>query len=350
MAKLLEQGGFGCVYYPGLKCKEEKRSVSSKYVTKLVVNDFNAKNELYVGSTIIKIKDYLLHFLPSIDSCYINIGNLDESIINTCKIINHRVTDYLLLIIPYISNIEFARLFENEYTNNKYILLIFMDSYLYLLNSINKLIHNNIVHFDIKIDNVLYGKISHIPLFIDFGISIPMNKISQNNVTEYFYIYAPDNDVWPLEVHVINFLLHKSPYLNNENIYRIVDDVMQKHRALNNFSSEFVYKYRNMFYLYLKKFENFSKYEIINKLLTYYKTWDAYSLSVLYLRIMSHIFRNGFIKSQLTINLSQYLLINISPDPQKRLPLNTAKEMFEKIYYTNESLSQYKSLITSLSL
>ena len=153
-----------------------------------------------------------------------------------------------------------------------------METYKYLLYSILKLINAGIIHFDIKIDNILYGKINNLPFIIDFGIAIPFNKISNKLIKEYFYRYSPDNDVWPLEVHVINFLLHKNDELNDANIQLIVDDVMKSNRVLNNCSDEFRIKYKNMFYLYLKKYENYPKYDIINQFLKYYKTWDSYSL------------------------------------------------------------------------
>ena len=347
MSNLLSQGGFGCAYYPGLNCKDGKKKDNTKLVTKLVVLDFNAQNEIYIGSLIQKINEFLLYFLPTIGNCKVNIASVDEKLIEKCKIVKqYHNYEYLLLKIPYIKNIEFARLFERNYTNNKHILLIYMDSYIYLINSISHLINKNIVHFDIKIDNILYGNISNIPLLIDFGISIPISKISGKNINEYFYVYAPENDVWPLEVHVINFLLHKDDKLNDKNIIRIVDDIINNHRSLNNFSHEFRDQYKKMFYKFLKKYETFSQYEIINQFLKFYKTWDSYSLSVLYLRIFSHIFRNGYINNELIIRISQHLLINISPDPSKRYSIENSKSQFEKIYYSNESIQQYLHLIS----
>ena len=43
MSKLLSQGGFGCVYYPGITCNGETDK-DKKYVTKLQRRDFNADN------------------------------------------------------------------------------------------------------------------------------------------------------------------------------------------------------------------------------------------------------------------------------------------------------------------
>ena len=100
-----------------------------------------------------------------------------------------------------------------------------------------------------------------------------------------------------------------------------------------------------MFYKFLKKYQDLPKYEIINRFLKFYKTWDSYSLSVLYLRIFSHMFRKGFINNELIIRISQHLLINISPDPSKRYTVENSKSQFEKIYYSNESIQQYLHLI-----
>ena len=41
MSTLISQGGFGCIYYPGLKCSGDK-SNDKEYVSKLQKKDFNA--------------------------------------------------------------------------------------------------------------------------------------------------------------------------------------------------------------------------------------------------------------------------------------------------------------------
>ena len=43
MSNLLSQGGFGCVYYPGIKCNG-KTNTNKSIITKLQKNDFNASN------------------------------------------------------------------------------------------------------------------------------------------------------------------------------------------------------------------------------------------------------------------------------------------------------------------
>ena len=73
MTNLLSQGGFGCVYYPGLKCDNAKNIKSDKkYVTKLQRKNFTSMNESNIGQIIKEIKNYDYFFLPVISQCPIN--------------------------------------------------------------------------------------------------------------------------------------------------------------------------------------------------------------------------------------------------------------------------------------
>ena len=61
MSKLLSQGGFGCVYHPGIKCDGSKDK--KKYVSKLQINDYTAVNEVQIGKLIKSIPNYNLFFI-----------------------------------------------------------------------------------------------------------------------------------------------------------------------------------------------------------------------------------------------------------------------------------------------
>ena len=58
MAEMIDQGGFGCIFYPGLNCKSDFTKKSKKIVSKLQHNTFNARNEILIGSKIKEIKEY----------------------------------------------------------------------------------------------------------------------------------------------------------------------------------------------------------------------------------------------------------------------------------------------------
>ena len=65
MSKLLSQGGFGCVYHPGIKCDGKKDK--KKYVSKLQINDYTAFNEVEIGEIIKTIPNYHLFFYQSLN-------------------------------------------------------------------------------------------------------------------------------------------------------------------------------------------------------------------------------------------------------------------------------------------
>ena len=63
-----------------------------------------------------------------------------------------------------------------------------------------------IVHFDLKGQNIIFDLKEFAPIIIDFGLSLPMEKVKNDNLYDYFYVYAPEYYVWPLEVHYLNYL------------------------------------------------------------------------------------------------------------------------------------------------
>ena len=73
MSNLLSQGGYGCVYYPGLNCENEKSKPDKKYVTKLQKKNFNSENEHKISMMVKKIKHYEYFFLPIESQCPINL-------------------------------------------------------------------------------------------------------------------------------------------------------------------------------------------------------------------------------------------------------------------------------------
>ena len=104
MSQLLSQGGFGCVYHPGIKCNGN--TDKKKYVSKLQINDYTAVNEVQIGKVIKTISNYKLFFLPIIDYCKINATELDSELIQKCNTL-HEKTDLVLMKMNYMKNKSF---------------------------------------------------------------------------------------------------------------------------------------------------------------------------------------------------------------------------------------------------
>ena len=71
----------------------------------------------------------------------------------------------------------------------------------------------------------------------------------------------------------------------------------------------------------------------IELILSYWKTFDNYSMSIMYLKFLHYININGFIDNQFIIFFSKLLLRNIDPNPEDRLSLVETLHTFNTFLY-----------------
>lgn len=368
MSNLLSQGGFGCVYYPGLKCDNEndsKKDANKKFVTKLQKKNFTSNNELNIGLTIKKNKYYEFFFLPVVSQCRVNIRaykKKHEDELKECEVIKDEDAKYMLMKIPYVKSKPVVESIFNKTKNKKHIMISLIELYVASLKAIRILIENNIVHFDLKSDNILYDTKNNHTKIIDFGLSIPIKKLNNDNLKDYFYIYAPEYFVWPLEVHVINFLLHD--YNDDKVDKKYIDDISKKisteyvasNKALNLFTKEFRNKYMDLCELQVKKYlkmvakKDSQKEFIIYELIKFNDTWDNYSVSIMILRIIDMLFPNDFVENNFFETFSQLLLYNIHPNPSKRFNVNDSLDKFYELFYLNETIETYIETYKSIDI
>ena len=123
--------------------------------------------------------------------------------------------------IPYIKFINF----DEYFINSKTVLLNIILTYGYLVNSLHLLYKAKIIHYDLKMDNILIH--NNTPIIIDFGISIYYDNINESNYTDYFYVYAPQYYIWPIEVHYLNYLLHVNTEPDEKTLKDIVSEIVE---------------------------------------------------------------------------------------------------------------------------
>lgn len=348
MSKLIEKGGFSSIFYPGYNSKNQELS-NQKLEARLQKITFKSKNEIKISRFIKEIKHYDFFFLPIIKNSSLSLAALKEDNFSKCKILNDKDSKFLLTEIPYVENIPFREIFSYYYNNKKHLLLLFLQCYNYLLISIFKLQQISILHNNLNEDSILICKNTENPLLKDFSHSIPMQDINNLNINKFFYIYKPNYYYqWSIEIHIINFLLHKKDILEKENLEKIIDLYIKNNIIFNFFSNEFRENYKKSCINFFQQFENVEKIIVINSLLKFWKTWDQYSLSILYLKNLTYLFSNGFFESKLIIKFSKLLLINISPDPNKRFTLKETKQNFKDIFLLDDSIQNYLNFINNI--
>ncbi len=357
MSELLSQGGYGCVYHPALTCSGKAES-SKKSVAKLQRKDWAAENEIEIGKLIKKISNYSSFFLPITSSCDIKISSIDDKLVKDCRVIQKRPdADFVLMKMEYLENITFTDYLKSKGETNSHLLLKIVESYNNLASSLGKLVDMNIVHHDLKLDNILIGSNNNLPIIIDFGISLNMKNISETDekLKDYFYVHAPDYYPWSLDIHIINYIVQvrsDGEYgpINFEELKEIADEYCRGNLALDVFSDSFRKAYNEKCYSYLRSLVGKRNNEILRILLNNYKSWDIYALSVIYLRLIGYIFNNKYPKTKFLAEFIQLNLINISPNPNERLSCKDSVKYIDDLISKENSLRDLSKTIKSITI
>lgn len=362
--KLISQGTFGCIFYPAIEC-DGSISKNKKYASKLVKNNKTDLNEYLIGKIIKRIKLYEYYYAPVTNMCSINLAKIDKRERDMCKIIRNRnskgmgmglntsssldsTSSYAIMKIPFIENISIIDYFTHPDTDKKEILTYILYSYDYLLQNIETLNKNGIIHFDLKLSNILIEKSKKIPIIIDFGLSIPLEDIRPETYKKYFYAYSPSYYIWCIEIHIICYLVKVNPILTKDALTGLVDEYVQNNIGLKIFSDTFVRRFRDTAIEYYTKHvvdTGETRDKIIIKLLKYIKTWDSYSLSLMFLCFIQFISLSGFIHNKLIIEFSKVLILNFHPNPEKRLSFDETKKKYNAIFNVDETTQSYKKLL-----
>ena len=327
---LLSKGAYGCVFSPSLDCNG-KEGVKS-LISKIQVNDLTARNEILIGQKLKRIPNFKKYFSPVIESCPINVGQIKTEGVDDCTIITkNEAAKFVNMKIPFVKGMPLIT-YMSENKNNSLIFSSFTNSYIYLLNAIKLLIEQQIVHFDLKGLNIVYNTDNNHPILIDFGQSIPVDIVrTKKNYYDYFYVYAPDYYIWAPEIHLINYLIHVNNEPSNEDLVEIVDEIIKYIPVSKWLSPEFLKNYQKELLKTFKMFIN-KREALIEKLFLFNKTWDNYSLSILYLRFITILFspNNELNHNTFLINLTEVLLQNIHPDPSKRMTVDQTLQRINK--------------------
>ena len=351
---LLSQGGYGCVFSPSVNCKG--RESSEKFISKIQKNDFSAANEIKIGKMIDKNPDSHEFFAPVIKSCPIDISEIKTDGLDDCKIItSHRkIQNFSMMKIRYIHGSVLSS-FITENKNSSMIFSSFVNIYQHLLKGLKILIEEGVVHFDLKGPNIVYDIETEKPVIIDFGLSIPIKElIASEQYYHYFYIYAPDYYVWPLEVHFLNYIENIEEEPTIESIKHLATEFVKKNSAINKLSETFKNNYIKSSIIELKKYLNRSARKVKVEILKSWKTWDNYSVSIMFLRYIDLLFGNDktldtnhYIKFMI-----QILLQNIHPEPNKRISIEKNINMMENFFSDGKiiQLNEFQNLIREISL
>lgn len=348
MSKLIDQGGFGCVFYPGIEC-DGSISKNPKYISKLHKKNYHVVNEYNVGKKVTKIPLYEYYFAPIVNMCNIDIAKIDKRERDMCRVISRTSSGskFVIMKMPYIKNVSLVKYITNPNIDKKEIVTYIMDSYKFLLHSLKMLNSSGVVHFDFKIPNILFEVKTKNPIIIDFGLSLPLNNLGPKTYSKYFYTYNAAYYVWPVDVHIINYVINVNSNLTYEELVVLVDTNVKANPALHIFSEEFVKRYRDLTINTYKKYTNIPGENVVTELVKNCNTWDIYSLSVMFLCLINFISYDGFTDNKLIKEFSELLLLNIHPNAARRLSFDETKKRYKKLFSLDVSVDGYENLLNN---
>ena len=334
-----------------------------KTIKKIVKCDSKMLNELIIGTKIKNMSYYFLYFKPIVSHKIITPIEWDDfflqkeehsaskTSINVSDeydydLLKQQMSDNLHLRIFIEKNSELQKMddFYNFFVKLqekplKELFVNMVGSYKYLLKALLHLSKNNIVYLQLNNETILINHYKQ-PILHDFSYSFfnNFNDVAHDpiHIPEHlFQDYNPYYYFWPLEVHIICFLNTSSSIntLSRTNIEDICKQYIIKNEGLRNLPKEYIQNYYHSCVTWLISLflVNQTREKITNEMIKYSKTWDNFSLSMLFLPMVTILLKktnnNTFLEE-----FTKLLLENIHPNPEKRKNICDSSKHFESLF------------------
>jgi serine/threonine protein kinase len=292
--KLLDEGGYGCVYHPSINC-DGNESNNMKYISKISVENEDILREIKISKLIKSIPNYNYFFAPIETSCPISINKISNDIVGNCTIIKEKkklgISKFLVNDVLFVKGDKLSEFLEKKHKSPNFAKTYYR-IFLHLIEAINLLQKYNLVHYDIKPANIMIDENTEKPLLIDFGITIPINENDIKSNYNSFFVYAPDYYFWSLHTIIISWIL-ESPnklksVISKQDLKNIIDNYFKANKIFDEnqklFSKNFFIRYKEIVKNhFIKTCSNITGNECINILLKSWREWDYYSLAQLFL-------------------------------------------------------------------
>lgn len=362
---LLGQGTFGCVYYRGFDSRGSL--LNKRYVTK--ITKLEKTREIDIGKIISKLPGYDAFFATVISVEPIDLAVLKPGTLDECDMISHHIRKsesrsetpkFQVLKQAYVPNVSMLELVEQRGGKNQppltaaKMLNTLICSHDHMLLALSRMqSETRVVHYDLKAGNVVFNTRSRNPIIIDFGLSFLIDDVRAAlrkpdheavvALREFFYGYFPDYTPWPLEAHIICYIVNTTAKLNKDRETSGKDDANQRKSAnmvagsttngaiavltedaLSDMITEYIQThqfvaeqstaYKDAFYdramrIYTRDAVGRPGMAVIREYVADWKRWDYYAIETMFLDLLE-VMRKCYTAAELAPFMSQYSAFN----------------------------------------
>lgn len=364
--RIIGQGTYGCVYSPNISCSTPYTLGSSNFLSKIQKVDATSENELKIGKMVRDIDGFSERFAPILSSCPVKLGKMNKEEFTTCKMIVNEKNKQAITQSNLVSN-KLLNVGKDTFgekmdsllhtgTKQKYIKKL-CETHLYLLDSVSKLNDADVIHMDIKHNNIMYDDNRGLPIIIDFGLSSDAKKVTTTN--EPFGITAPYYGPWCIEIILLSHIskyVHTAkdgakealvkPIENLDNFKQFFKKNLQKNELVhsNLFTQEERGTYVEKQMKWIDTFKGKTWKAVWTQLASTYKSWDAYGLTMMYLNELSIA---GMLDTNNIGFLKQYIEVlkkNLTEIPSERKTANELRTILHTIF-TKANKKEYKTIM-----
>lgn len=305
---LLDEGGYGCVYYPGISCSGKKDMPN--FITKIQKVNDTFRNEHFISEKILAIRGYTKHFAPIVKVCPVKLTKSNVREIRQCSKLATETKKqiegpkYVSSKIRYVGKRNISDYIQS-YVNRTHSMAEVLDTHVYLLKGLRQLNRMGIIHFDLKYDNIMYDDTLKIPIIIDYGLSIYAPDLSPINYKKRFFAFVAYS-YWCIDIVICSYIFQKIKYehsktskISKDELDGIYDAFISSSYgeklhtnglfSLTILSDNDYTEFREKYAAYFRAFIGKSWFELYEHLIKYRNTWDNYSLSMVYLMEMDNI-------------------------------------------------------------
>ena len=209
---IVGQGAYGCVIKPALKCKTSKVKYSDKsYKNKVskIMFDEHANDELEELKLLSSMPDIERYAVSTPKLCKPELNKQFDKIVKKCSNTTKQVNKYfvddkkrlsqLLLEDGGINLYEASHVLFDKVVDN-YEAKVFYTSLLNLIEGLIFFNKNKVIHFDIKLLNLVYNFDTGVAKYIDFGLMQTHEKVIKeysNNTAKLairHFNFPPENE------------------------------------------------------------------------------------------------------------------------------------------------------------